>query len=450
MIRYLGVPATRRGLGTFAAAALLAACSPDEILRVTDPDVINPEDITSLAGAEALRIGALRQFNEATSGDESMFLYGGLLADEWRSGDTFAQRDETDKRSVQRSNANIDDAWRDIHHARVAAQLAQRGYERFAPAETFKIGEMLMVQAYAEILLAEHFCSGIPLSTIEDGAVVFAAGSSMSEVFESALAHATEALDFLGGDDGRVEFGAKVLQARALVGLGRFADAAAAVADVPDDFAYVNQHSATTEENVIWQLNNSDERYTVANLDGGNGLPFVTAGDPRVPVEDTGDDAFDSVTPLFTQQIWPENAASVAVISGIEARLIEAEAALKAGNYATPATGTLAILNDLRVSQGMLPLAAAATPEEQVRQLFDERGYWLFSTGHRLGDLRRLIRPVAEGGYGLLEDDVFPTGEFFKGGEYGDDVNFPIPQSEDNNPLFTTSANPGGCENRNP
>lgn len=450
MTRHLRARGARRlGLHALAAALLLTACSPDSILDVTDPDIINPEDITSLAGAEALRIGALRQFNEATSGDESMFLYGGLLADEWRSGDTFNQRDETDKRSVQRSNANIDDAWRDIHHARVATQLAIRGYERFEPEETYKIGEMYMLQAYTEILLAEHFCSGVPLSTIQDGDVVFAAGSSTQQVFESALAHATEALSFLGDDDGRVENGAKVLQGRALLGLGRFAEAGTAVADVLSTFAYVNQHSTTTEENVIWQLNNNDERYTVADAEGGNGLPFVTAGDPRVPVEDTGDEAFDSTTPLFTQQIWVDRSDPVAVISGIEARLIAAEAALKAGQYAVPVTGTLAILNELRADAGMTALTPAATPDEQAMQLFDERGWWLFSTGHRLGDLRRLVRPTPTG-YGFAEDAVFPTGPFFKGGDYGDDVNFPIPQSEDNNPLFTTSGNPGGCENRNP
>jgi hypothetical protein len=189
ILRAAGAPRRRTTLAVLAAASLAAGCSPDEILRVTDPDIINPEDITSLAGAEALRIGALRRLNEATSGDESFFLYGGLLADEFRSADTFTERDETDKRTVTRENAQIDDGWRNLHQARVAAQLAIRGYERFAPPEEWKIGEMYMAQAYTEIMLAEHFCSGIPLSTIEDGVEVFAAGSSTGAVLESALVH---------------------------------------------------------------------------------------------------------------------------------------------------------------------------------------------------------------------------------------------------------------------
>jgi len=55
----------------------------------------------------------------------------------------------------------------------------------------------------------------------------------------------------------------------------------------------------------------------------------------------------------------------------------------------------------------------------------------MFSTGHRLGDLRRLIRQ-----YNRPENTVFPTGVWFKGGPYGSDVNFPIPFSETNNPNF--------------
>jgi hypothetical protein len=71
--------------------------------------------------------------------------------------------------------------------------------------------------------------------------------------------------------------------------------------------------------------------------------------------------------------------------------------------------------------------------------LFDERAHWLYSTGHRLGDLRRLIRQ-----YGRGTESVFPTGAYFKGGSYGGDVNFPVPQPEENNPNFAQ------CLDRNP
>jgi len=56
----------------------------------------------------------------------------------------------------------------------------------------------------------------------------------------------------------------------------------------------------------------------------------------------------------------------------------------------------------------------------------------MFGTGHRLGDLRRLIRQ-----YGRGSETVFPSGAFGKGGSFGGDVNLPISQDETNNPNFS-------------
>jgi hypothetical protein len=74
-----------------------------------------------------------------------------------------------------------------------------------------------------------------------------------------------------------------------------------------------------------------------------------------------------------------------------------------------------------------------------VSLLFLERAFWLYATGHRLGDMRRLIRQ-----YGQAVDAVFPTGAYHKGGGiYGSDVNLPLPIEEQNNP------NSQGCLDRN-
>ena len=37
-------------------------------------------------------------------------------------------------------------------------------------------------------------------------------------------------------------------------------------------------------------------------------------------------------------------------------------------------------------------------------------------------------------------ETVYPTGAFVKGGEYGTDVSFPVPQSEENNPSYQPAA----------
>ena len=85
--------------------------------------------------------------------------------------------------------------------------------------------------------------------------------------------------------------------------------------------------------------------------------------------------------------------------------------------------------------------AIATTPttlSDAVSLYFREKAFWQFGRGVRLGDMRRLIRQ-----YGRTQDNVFPTGVFFKGGNYGTDVNFPVPDADKSNPNFN------GCLDRN-
>jgi starch-binding outer membrane protein, SusD/RagB family len=451
----------RRAAALLAAAAipLAAACSPDDILDVEDPDIINPANVRSAAGADAVRLGVIDHFNEATSGGESMFLLGGLMADEWSSGDTFQQRNETDQRNVINTNANVNTAYRQLHRARVLAEQTIPLLEEFDPDAVWKVGQMLNVQGLAEVMLAEHFCSGVPFSSYADGAPIFGVPLTDEEANERALDHFQQALDLTTGtedEDELVRNVARTGAGRALINLGRYAEAATMVAGVTD-FAWHMYHSQTTNLNNLWVLNGEVGRWTMADNEAGVGIDFVSANDPRLPTcvgEDcleftTIDEVFDTNAdiPLRVQLRWPSRTDSVAISSYIEARLIAAEAALQAGNYATPVTGTLAILNELRADfeDGTLaPLAPAADAAGQEDQLFRERAFWLYSTGHRLGDMRRLIRPVAAGGYGRAENTVFPSGAYFKGGTYGTDVNFPVTQAEENNPNFT------GCIDRDP
>ena len=129
------------------------------------------------------------------------------------------------------------------------------------------------------------------------------------------------------------------------------------------------------------------------------------------------------------------------IADGVEARLIEAEASLQAGDPVT----ALATLNSLRSNAALLalrgyaagslpPLTLQPTTAAQQDQLFKERAYWMYLTSHRLGDLRRLIRQ-----YGRPVNAVFPNGPYFKGGLYGTDVNVPVPFQEQNNPEYDPS-----------
>ena len=448
--------ALRRPLGAaLMAVSLLAAsaCSTDDILGVTDPDIINPEDVQSPAGADAVRLGALARFNTATSGGESLFLLGGLFADEWINGDSFIARQEIDQRVVTAENTFLTGANRSLHRARLSAEQAIDLMAEFRPsAPEWQVAEMELIQAYVINILAEHYCDGLIFSTVEDGEEVYGSPITTAEAFGRALGHADAGLGMTFGTDSMAQVilnALRVTKGRILLNLDQVANAAAAVTAVPTEFTYTMHHSPTTNQNQFWTFNNNARRYSVADNEGGNGMDFVSAGDPRVPTCHGGDAECEAIgvdnderdddgQPFHVQMLWPGEASSVTIMSGIHARLIEAEAELAANDP----DGMITILNDLRATvAGLTDLVDPGTAAGRLDLLFRERAFWQFGRGTRVGDLRRLIRQ-----YGLTEDQVFPTGAWHKSGNYGNDVNLPVPFTESNNP----SPGAGACLNRNP
>lgn len=447
---------TARLILTLAATAMMAvpvtSCSPTEFLEVEDPDIIDPEGVQSAAGANSARIGALARFNWATTGvpaggDESLLMLGGLFADEWINGDSFIARQEVDQRVITPENTFLTAANRALHRARLSAEQAVDLLDRWVPdAPAWQVGEMHLIQAYVVNVLAEHYCDGLVFSTVVEGREAYGSPITVTAAFERALGHVNDGLALTFGTDTaslRVQRALQVTKGRILLNLNRPAEAATAVASVPTAYQYVMRHSATTSTNQYFLLNPSSRRYSVGNSEGTNGINFATAGDPRVPVCLGGSTGCvtnvnrdDLQQPFHVQRIWTTGTASVALIQGVEARMIEAEAQLRAGDTAA----SLNTINAARATvTGLTPLLDAGSTAARVGQLFRERGFWLFGRGHRVGDLRRLIRQ-----YNRTQNTVFPTGTWHKGGNYGVDVNMPVPQAELNNPNVEQS-----CMNRN-
>ena len=201
---------------------------------------------------------------------------------------------------------------------------------------------------------------------------------------------------------------------------------------MPTSFVYLIEHSENTFQNPVWNLSNDNRRFTVLGNEGVNGLDFRTANDPRVPVTRQGARVgFDNFTPLWEQQKYPTRDADVPLASGIEARLIEAEAALQVNNTVT----YLQKLNGLRSTvAGLSQLADPGTTAARVNLLFRERAFWLYLTGHRLGDLRRLVNQ-----YSRAVNTVYPIGTDSRGEPFGTDVVFSVPFDEEQNTLFQRS-----------
>ena len=455
-----------------AAAAsgllLVPGCTSfkDQLLQPQNPGIIDNSAVGSPAAAAALKIGAMGRIKVVYTSSETLWQEAGQVADEYQNADFQPDRNDVDQRTMATNSP----------YANYTSVTQTRGYIRdaigaetkYEPTKNVDIGELWMALGFIEMSLGENFCNGIPLGNNVNGAVDYTLPSfkplTNNEVFNVAIAHMDSAITLIGGGSDSsslfVKRAALVLKARMLVDQGQYAAAAALVpaSVVPTTWQYLFTTSAasTSDDNGIWTLNNSVSRVTVGDsvmtYQGktffiANAIPFFTLNDPRVPVVTGASQklvAEDGLTPLYLQQIWKNRDDAVALAAGIDARMIEAEAKLNANDIA----GMMTILNAVRAAPprlgGVLQPAAMpalptpATQDAATSLFFREKAFWQFSRGFRLSDLRRLVRQ-----YKRTQDKVFPSGQHYKGGNYGSDVNFPVPDGELVNPQFH------GCIDRN-
>ena len=481
---------TAKLLVLVAVGLTLAQAGCNDPLTVKLPDIIPPAALSDSAALATLRAGAIGDFDLAYTGDhpdgsggngEGVILYGGLLADEFVNSETFPTRIQVDSRNItyaagSTTNSDVDLWYRLMHRARRSAEATAARYRAIAPADP-GYPEMLTLAGYTYIFFAETFCSGTAVSQIDStGKITYGQPRTTTELLDTAIARFDSAIHIATVRDSAdpvsqaalINF-ASVGKARALLfqGSGQYAAAAAVAATVPTDFVYQLQHTTTTdrENNGVFNAGATDGRYALADSEGTSGFAWLSVADQRTPFQlDPGEVGFDGATLLWDNLRYGGRTAPITVATGVEARLIEAEAALNAGQTATFFTklnnpranpGQRAYFNPNPVDLsnpntaaiGVLPdLTGADTVSAggAVNLLFAERARWLWLTAHRLGDLRRLVRPLANGGYGRADAAVWPTGTYFKGGPYGTDENIPLPVTEQNNPNFR------GCLDRNP
>ncbi len=456
----------RRGrfaLALLGASAFVAAgCSTDRLLKVNDPAIATPGSLATKDALPTLYAGAVGDFQVAYSGssdgnNEGYLLVSAVMTDEFRDADTYPTRIATDQRQQQPVNMGntSDAAFTLLQRARHSSAAAAEAIAANADLKDKdpRIATLKDMEGLTYVALGEGFCGYIPFSDVVNGAQVMGTPLTQAQVWDEAVKRFDAALVVDPGDNL-----AKVARGRALLDKGDFAGAAAAVAAVPTSFVWFVEHSDNSgrQNNPVYTIAGSNGRYTVADTEGVHGLPFRSAFDPRVVWSDKGTNGFDNTTHMFLDLRYPTYNSNAAVATGVEARLIEAEAALKTGDV----TGWLGKLNALRATVGSLMVgmvpdyanqmkknAAIATtlapltdPGSQAARenlMFSERAFWLYTTGHRLGDLRRLVRQ-----YGRTQDQVFPTGSYFKGNDYGADVAFPIPFNE----IQNTNYKPAQCD----
>ncbi len=441
-----------RPVGAMAAVFTVAGCSSD-LLSVPTPDVIAEAAIGGSLGVTTLRNGAMQDFIVSYSGTQDGFVVvSGNLGDELNTTDTFADRYNTDGRnSSEVLGGAVQTPYVQLQLARASLASAIEKWIVTKPtnaAAKDSLSEMYAIRGFAETAFGEGWCSGVPFSKVAaNGDFEYGSPQTTVQVYARASASMDTALANATGVNYRSL--ASIGKARVLLNQGQFAQAAAAVSGVATSYKHVLSHSIATgrQTNGLWTaMYNAGTRYTVTTKEGTNGIDYlVTPVDPRVPWVATANLGFDGTSTNLPRQLkYTSQSAPFTLADGIEARLIEAEARLQGGTQADR-DAVFAQLNTLRatgITPAIAPLAASPTTQAAaVDMLFKERAYWLYLTGHRLGDMRRLIRQ-----YGRTAATVFPTGamRYRPGNNYGNDVNLVIPFIERNNPKFE------GCLDRNP
>lgn len=445
MIRQTLLPARRVLL---AATALLSLGCGDPL--EVDLDVITPANAASTTGALALRAAALRDMWIFTGSNVYAWAGSGLLSDELINARNGFER--IDQRNIDNNASPTTTAWSGfaaVMYSGPRAVRTMRQYIADSPTRAAQIAEIYSLRALALAIGGEIFCNGIPFSYLQDdGSKIYDTKSySNVDLFNLAITYADSALATAPAGNA-VRSLARLAKARALLDLNRTADAATVIraggdgagsTAIANSFSYSAEYSNTTITNGPFDWMPSSANFGTPN--GSETPNTMDWRDPRIGVRffRTGQ---DGVTPVYVPgAIAHAQAVSspFPLATGIEARLIEAEAALKAGD-----ASWLTTLNQLRSSSSLAsqlpPLVDPGNAAARVDLVFKERAMWMYLTVHRLGDLRRLVKH-----YGRAVDQVFPSGAYFKGGTYGTSVAMEPSLTEAN-----THPNWKGCTDRNP
>jgi hypothetical protein len=443
-------PAFAAALAACATAAIVfTGCNASQPLVVKDPDVSQPSTAVGPNALPFLRAGTLADFavayvgagDESNNAHEGIADFGAIFTDEFNDFDTFPTRFDMNSRLATPSNSSLAGVFQNLGAAHNDARRALAQYVQYG-ANTEGEAEMYSIDAYVYILVAEHWCSGEPFSTINiaTGAVANSAFLTTAQMLDTALTEFQLAKVALAADtvDPASDIAlytelATVGEARALLDLGQVAQAADTAATVPTtDTAYQIYESSNSprQENGVWNYTINFPAFGVADAKNGTGLNFHSSNDPRVPTLPTPTTGSNNGFPLWVQQKYPTNSSPMVLASATEAQMIVAEGDVFAGNYAAAKT----IMNSLRSTVGLGPVAdsSADGPKAEIEQILTERAFWFYVTGHRLGDWRRVLRSPYNGApFNFVASDVYPFGPGIQ-----NTLEFPTPLLTNPNPNY--------------
>jgi hypothetical protein len=407
-------------LGTLMVSGILilpTGCG--DILEVEPPDLIPAEGLADPENAELLLNGAIGDFECAYGAYVALT---GVMAHEMIDATQTASRWPYDRRNVIPNDALYGTfgcqslgIYTPLSTARWSADNILENLQQWTDGEVENRQELIAKAAafsgYAHLLLAEAFCTV---------AIDLSGELSSAAVTETAIDRFTTAIQAAqaAGDTDILNL-ARVGRARAYLGLGQGADALADAQAVPAEFQYAATASGdfSRRANRIYAQNGlgSSAGTALSVGDAYRTLTYNGQPDPRVPVSDFIRVNTDG-TDLYLQLKYASLNDPLPLATGDEARLIVAE--VQGGQTA------VGIINDLHAAAGLDPFPGGSAAEVAA-QVIEERNRELWLEGHRFFDIRRLNLPLVPA----------PGTPYRKGGTYGDNICFPLPDVEiRNNP----------------
>lgn len=436
-------PEGRRRVLAAATIAVLLVPGCDGLLDVPGPGIVTPEENAGPAAVETKTIGVVGTGIEAV---DDYVMYSALFTDEMLLAGTFPTRREVDERDIETSNITINqEVYEPLQTARSLADKRRAEFEAVLDDPDFVDVEALVREgiaiatwwsAHTRVLLSELYCQ----SVVDRGPPVDSNErmTEALELFRLAEIKADEA-----GLPGYVD-AARVGQARALLWLRRFGEADDVAARVERTFRHMAEHSGNdpTQGNEVFQVTwgsataGTNIRWTVGAGDEPDRQfekfaefdEFVELGiiDTDSPLR--GQAQNDQIE-VNLQLIYDDEASPTLIASGIEARLIRAEVAVREDR-----TGDAqGLINDLRadwptrftLERRPVPgaeldaVTLSGDTETDLRRIAAERARELWLTGDRQATSRRLL---ADG------IDLYPS-------KPGTQTCWPFPDQEtDNNP----------------
>jgi hypothetical protein len=418
-----GIPIARRSnVWRFVHVALfgltLAACN----LTQEAPSRVIADDLYAPGNAQLLVTSTVSDFECALG---QYILASALVGDELIDAQLSQAGWDYDRRTIvpaftayataQCGSTQVPGYYTPISIARATADRILKSLQEWTDAEVGGRQDLIAQAAtfagYSLVLLGETSCSAAldagpeltPLQVLTEAEARFTTAITAAQAANNA--------DFLNM--------ARVGRARARLDMKKYADAKADAALVPDAYVHNATYSAANarRENLV---NTQMYRGLFSSVDPSfRNLTVGGVPDPRVAVIDAGVAGQDRVTRVWRATKYPLITSPIPIASGDEAILIAAEADLETNNVAAAVAG----INKLR-AKSSLPPYAGGTQAEVRAQLIDERRRELFLEGQRLGDIIRFKIPQSP-----AAGTPFPA----KGGTYGNQLCFPLPDVERNN-----------------